>query len=58
MKPLIKGTIVLTNKIYSILGEDKKTKAKISAGNQNTIIEAIKRTPFVGRGVVDYMRVK
>lgn len=58
MKTHIKGKIDLTNKIYSILGEDKKTKAKTSARNQNTIIEAIKRTPFVGRGVVDYMQVK
>lgn len=58
MKTLIKGKIGLTNKIYNILREDKKTKAKTSARNQNTIIEAIKRTPFVGRGAVDYMRVK
>lgn len=57
-KSPLNGRTEIANKSYSILGEDKKTKAKTSAGNQNKILEGIKRSPFVGRGVVDYMRVK
>ena len=57
-KSPLNGRTEIANKSYSILGEDKKTKAKTSAGNQNKILEGSKRIPFVGRGVVDYVRVK